>query len=247
MKIKKLASYFYYFYFGLVYLTSSLVLWLPIFLFVRGKNKYKVAKQIRIFWAKFLTTLIGIKIDVKYESSVIEKQNYIICANHKSYLDIILMYLIINKDFAFLGKSEILKWPVINIFFKRGVDIPVYRGSKTRSHECLELAEKEIKRGRSIVIFPEGGWDKTGKNMRSFKNGAFQLAIDTKCPILPITFKNNYDLFTDHKDISGTAKPGKAKVVVHNSIAVANLNREDLVNLKDQIFQIINKELNCEN
>ena len=59
--------------------------------------------------------------------------------------------------------------------------------------------------------------------------------------------KNNYDLFTDHKDISGTAKPGKAKVVVHNSIDVANLNREDLVNLKDQIFQIINKELNCEN
>jgi 1-acyl-sn-glycerol-3-phosphate acyltransferase len=49
------------------------------------------------------------------------------------------MYLIIDQDFAFLGKSEILKWPVINIFFKRGVDIPVYRDSKTRAHECLEF------------------------------------------------------------------------------------------------------------
>ena len=245
--MKKLASYFYYFYFGLVYLTSSLVLWLPIFLFVRGKKKYRVAKQIRTFWAKFLTTLIGIKIDVKYESSVIEKQNYIICANHKSYLDIILMYLIINKDFAFLGKSEILKWPVINIFFKRGIDITVYRGSKTRSHECLQLAEIEIKRGRSVVIFPEGGWDKTGKNMRSFKNGAFQLAIDTKCPILPITFKNNYDLFTDHKDFSGNSKPGLAKVIVHDSISTDNLTREDLVDFRDKTYEVIKTEIEYEN
>jgi putative hemolysin len=26
------------------------------------------------------------------------------------------------------------------------------------------LAEKEIKRGRSVVIFPEGGWDNSEKN-----------------------------------------------------------------------------------
>lgn len=245
--MKKTPSYLYYLYFGIVYLIFSIILFFPIYFFVNGTNKYVTAKKIKFFWSKWMSFLIGINIDVKYKSPLDKEQNYIICANHKSYLDIILMYLIINKDFAFLGKSEILKWPVINIFFKRGIDIPVYRGSKTRSHECLELAEIEIKRGRSVVIFPEGGWDKTGKNMRSFKNGAFQLAIDTKCPILPITFKNNYDLFTDHKDISGTAKPGKAKVVVHNPIVVANLNREDLVNLKNQTFQIINKELNCEN
>ena len=28
------------------------------------------------------------------------------------------MYLVIDHDFAFLGKSELLKWPVINIFLK---------------------------------------------------------------------------------------------------------------------------------
>ena len=82
--------------------------------------------------------------------------------------------------------------------------------------------------------------------MRKFKNGAFQLAIDTQCPILPVTFKNNYDLFTDHKDISGNARPGIAKVVVHNPIAIDNLNREDLVNLREQTFNIINKELYSE-
>jgi 1-acyl-sn-glycerol-3-phosphate acyltransferase len=157
------------------------------------------------------------------------------------------MYQIIDQDFAFLGKSEILKWPVINMFFKRGIDIPVYRDSKTRAAECLVLAKNEIKKGRSIIIFPEGGWENSETEMRRFKNGAFQLAIDTNCPILPVTFKNNYDLFKDHKDFSGNTKPGIAKVVVHDLIPVDNLNRKDLVNLREQTFKVINKELKSEN
>ena len=244
--MKKIASYLYYIYFGIIYLLFSDILYVPIYFFVNGKNKYAVAKRIKFFWSKWMSFLIGIKVDAKKESSIDLKKSYIICANHKSYLDIILMYLVLDQDFAFLGKSELLKWPVINLFFKRGVDIPVYRNSKTKASECLIIAEKEIKKGRSVVIFPEGGWDNAEKGMRKFKNGAFQLAIDTQCPILPVTFKNNYDLFTDHKDISGNARPGIAKVVVHNPIAIDNLSRQDLVNLREQTFNIINKVLYSE-
>ena len=231
----------------MIYIIFCVILILPIFLFVRGKRKNKTAKKIKIFWSKWMSLAIGIKTKVTFLSDIDSNDNYIICANHKSYLDIVLMYLVIDHDFAFLGKSELLKWPVINIFFKRGVDIPVYRDSKTRAAECLILAENEINKGRSVVIFPEGGWDNSEKVMRRFKNGAFQLAIDTSCPILPVTFKNNYDLFTDHKDFSGTAKPGTANITVHQPIIVDNLTRKDLVNLREQTFNIINKELNSEN
>ena len=75
----------------------------------------------------------------------------------------------------------------------------------------FNLGRKEIRKGRSVVFFPEGGWDDSEQEMRRFKNGAFKLAIDTQCSILPVTFKNNYDLFTDHKDISGNSKPGTSK------------------------------------
>ena len=245
--MKKVSSILFYIYFGVIYFLFCIVLILPIYFFVRGKRKNTVAKKIKNFWAKWMSLIIGIKTKITYLTKISSNDNFIICANHKSYLDIVLMYLVINQDFAFLGKSELLKWPVINIFFKRGVDIPVYRDSKTRAAECLILAEKEIKKGRSIVIFPEGGWDNSEKVMRRFKNGAFQLAIDTKCPILPVTFKNNYDLFTDHKDLSGNAKPGIANITVHQAIKTDNLTRKDLVNLREQTFNIINKELTCEN
>jgi 1-acyl-sn-glycerol-3-phosphate acyltransferase len=157
------------------------------------------------------------------------------------------MYLVIDHDFAFLGKSEILNYPVIRFFFKRGIDIPVYRDSKAKAAKCLELARREIKRGRSVVIFPEGGWDNSETQMRKFKHGAFQLSIDTGCEILPITFKNNYDLFSDISEISGNSKPGLANVIVHHPITSKGLARKDLVSLRDQTFNVINKELSCEN
>ena len=244
--MKKFLSISFFLYIGFVYVIFCITFWIPIFLFVRGENKYRKAKAIKFLWSKWMSSLAGVKLETVFLSKLDLKKNYIICANHKSYLDILLMYQIIDQDFAFLGKSELLKWPVINIFFKRGIDIPVYRDSKTRAAECLVLAEKEIKKGRSIVIFPEGGWENSETEMRRFKNGAFQLAIDTNCPILPLTFKNNYDLFKDHKDFSGNAKPGLAKVVVHDYISVDKLNRKDLVDLKEQTFQVINKELKSE-
>ena len=56
-----------------------------------------------------MSLAIGIKTKVTFLADLDCNDNYIICANHKSYLDIILMYLVIDQDFAFLGKSGTLK------------------------------------------------------------------------------------------------------------------------------------------
>ena len=230
-------------YFGLIYFLIGLLCAPYIYFFVRGERKFIRAKKVKTFWAKGMCKAIGIKIDIQFHDSFKENNNYVVCANHISYLDIILMYLILPHDFAFLGKSELLKWPIIRMFFKRGIDIPVYRNSISRAARCLEEAKVALVNGRSVIVFPEGGWDDRVKELRRFKNGAFQLAIDSKVSILPLTFKNNYDLFTDSTDFSGGAKPGLAKVVVHDSIETSSLTRKDLISLRDKTFSVIQKEL----
>ena len=184
--MKKLFSYSYFIYFGLVFILFSVILAPFVFLLVNGNSKYFWAKKIKTFWARWMSASIGIKTKTTFLENLNSNNNYIICANHKSYLDIVLMYLVIDHDFAFLGKAELLKWPVLRFFFKRGIDIPVYRGSRTKAAKCIALAHQEIKRGRSVVIFPEGGWDNSETQMRKFKNGAFQLAIDTGLSLIHI-------------------------------------------------------------
>ena len=210
---------------------------------IRGKNKYRNALILKQVWAKVICVLVLIKVQVENAGGFPKDAPYIVCANHASYLDILLMFLILPDDFAFLGKAEVLKWPIINVFFLKGVDIPVYRGSVKRAKECLDLADMALKEGRSIAIFPEGGMDINNHRLRRFKNGAFKLAIDNQAPIIPITFLNNWRLFSDHADLLGSGSPGIAKIKIHKAIGPGLEPYKDLVSLRDKTYSLIETAL----
>ena len=66
-----------------------------------GNTNTLQQKKIKYFWSKWMSFLIGIKVNIKEESILDLQKNFIVCANHKSYLDIILMYLVLDQDFFF--------------------------------------------------------------------------------------------------------------------------------------------------
>ena len=104
--MKKFISFSFFLYIGVIYIIFCITFWAPIFFLVRGKNKYKNAKKIKFLWSKWMSFLAGIKLETVFLFKLDLQRKYIICANHKSYLDILLMYQIIDQDFAFLGKSS---------------------------------------------------------------------------------------------------------------------------------------------
>jgi 1-acyl-sn-glycerol-3-phosphate acyltransferase len=230
--------FLYKLYFGLIYLLSGVVLYPYFFFALRGKNKYKRAVKVKKVWANTICFFTFMRIKVLNKELFPNKGPYVVCANHGSYLDIILMYKIIPHDFAFLGKSEVLKWPVISVFFKRGIDIPVFRGDRKKAAESLLEAHRALQSGRSIAIFPEGTIGENPPDLLRFKNGAFSMAIQNQVPIVPITFLNNYKLFSgDHTDFFGPGRPGIAKVLIHPAIIVNE--KTDLVSLRNQTYQLI--------
>ena len=184
-----------------------------------------------------------VKVNVLDKSNFPSEGPYIVCANHASYLDIIIMFLVIPHDFAFLGKAEVLRYPIINVFFKRGIDIPVYRNSPKRAKECLDLSEIAIQNGRCVAIFPEGGMEVNNDTLKRFKNGAFVLAENMNVPIVPITFLNNWKLFSDHEDLFGSARPGIAKVKIEAPLIPDKENGKDSIYLRNETYQIINNSL----
>lgn len=243
--IKVFISFFYRIYFGLIFFITGLFFLPLLMIFVRGESKYKTAFLLKKIWAKVICVLVLVRVKVIGRENFPTDSTYIVCPNHSSYLDIILMYQIIPNEFAFLGKAEVLRWPIINLFFKRGIDIPVYRYSIKRAKECIDLSEIALSKGRSVAIFPEGGMVRS-KKLRRFKNGAFSLSVHTNKPIIPITFKNNYDLFTDHSDFLGICRPGIANVTIHKPLDPNSFPEKDLISLRNHTYNVIKKELNYE-
>jgi len=232
-------SFVYKCYLGAVFIVTLLLFYIPICLFLTTTKQKKKAFRIFVFWSKLVCFMCFIRTSVHRESETPEGP-VVFVANHTSYLDIVLMYLLFPKHpFLFLGKAELLKVPLIKTFFKK-LHIPVYRKSGPLSHKAFEDADKALKEGWSVILFPEGGIrENQVPKLQAFKSGAFRLAQNNQLAIVPITFLNNFELFEDPSTKNSLAKPGTAKIIVHSTVSKKEVVELSVDTLKRNTFQTI--------
>ncbi len=75
--------------------------------------------------------------------------------------------------------------------------IPIERGDATSRDRCLALCQKWLEKGSSIFFFPEGTRSPDG-TMKSFKTGAFRLAIQSQMDILPMVIRGSRNALPKH-------------------------------------------------
>ena len=233
-------------YIAIVFTVTALFFY-PIIRPQLGSEKgQKRAFRVFVIWSWTVRILCFYRVR-KVQNNPLPKAPYIILANHASYLDIFLMYSVLPQNpFLFLGKGELLKYPIIKAYFKR-MNIPVFRGNRVKAAKSLIRASREVKNGWSIMIFPEGGIpDDQAPKMIMFKQGAFQLAKSLNIPIVPVTFTNNYQLFSDPTNIFGPARPGISRVYIHRSISVETIDKMDVNDLRQHCFEVINAPILAE-
>lgn len=229
-------------YFLLLFVVTLLFFFPAFFILLQKRKWYPIVFKIQKVWAATLLFLSGIIYSVKYRHPIETNKTYVICSNHFSYLDIVLLYRVIPFYFVFMAKKELRSVPLFGLFFK-DMNIAVDRSSAKASHLASLQADKELKMGNSVVIFPEGTIGTTVPKMRPFKNGAFKLAIDNKIAILPITFLNNHKLLTVDPFFPSSGRPGKAMVIVHKPIETKSFDADDMLLLKTKVEHVINQSL----
>lgn len=239
--IKGILGFIWKIYFFLIVLLTVLLLY-PFLLFYLLNEKYfNTGNKIVRFQAKLILFLVGIwaKVDGTIPN---DGRTYVVCSNHSSYLDILLLYALFPKYLIFLGKKELGDVPLFNIYFKK-MNILVDRKNSKAAHLSITKAVSEMNKGRSVVIFPEGTIPDTAPVMRTFKNGAFKVAFENKIPILPITFPKNYCLLEDKWNLEAKCGPGIAPVHFHNVIEPDTKAYSDLITLRETTKEIIQSKL----
>ncbi len=230
-------------YILIIFFITLLVFYIPIAILLLNPSWKKLAFYIHIAWSWSVRMLIFVHIK-RLDSNELPKEPFIVVANHASYLDIFLMYsLIPSHPFLFLGKAEILKYPLVKTLFKR-LNIPVYRQDSLKAAQSLIKAKQALKEDWSLIIFPEGtipdeGWP----TMLPFKDGAFKLAKSAHVPIVPICFINNWKLFSDPETLKGPARPGISYIKILPFISKEDVSRLSVTELSKQCYDSIDKEL----
>jgi 1-acyl-sn-glycerol-3-phosphate acyltransferase len=105
-------------------------------------------------------------------------------ANHQSLLDILILFRLF-VHFKWVSKIENFRLPFIGWNMRLNRYIELRRGDKVSIAQMLKASAGALAEGNSIMMFPEGTRSVDGR-LRSFKHGAFTLAQQTGCPILPI-------------------------------------------------------------
>jgi 1-acyl-sn-glycerol-3-phosphate acyltransferase len=167
------------------------------------------------------------------------KKSYMFIANHTSMTDIMLMLVSVKNPFVFVGKKELAKIPLFGFFYKRTC-ILVDRSSPKSRQAVFLRAQKRLKAGVSICIFPEGGVPEEHILLDEFKDGAFRLAINHQIPIVPITFADNKKRFS-YTFFSGG--PGKMRAKIHKFLSTKGLSINDTKILNDRARSIILEQL----
>jgi len=111
-------------------------------------------------------------------------ETYVMVANHLSLLDILVLFRLF-VHFKWVSKIENFSIPCVGWNMRLNGYIELIRGDKESVVKMLAACEEALAASNSIMMFPEGTRSPDGV-LRSFKPGAFELALRTECPILPI-------------------------------------------------------------
>lgn len=192
-----------------------------------------------IFWGRSMFLGMGIRIKYERRAKLDCSQPYVFASNHQILLDIPINAIAVPCPFGFVAKAELKRMPFVGQAIRYSPSVFLDRSSPRKSLESMRRAGDTIRKGHSVIIFPEGSRSYRCE-LLPFKKGTFLLALEAGVPIVPITIRNAYLIFNEKSKL---ARPGKIHVVVGAPISLEGVTRRDIPDLMARVFREIEAEL----
>lgn len=168
-----------------------------------------------IVWAKVFCILSLVKVSVRGRENIDKRTSYVFVANHQGAYDIFSVYGYLGHNFKWMMKKSLRKIMLVGYTCQKCGHIFVDRSSPTAIRRTIETAEKRLRDGMSLVVFPEGARTFTGK-MGPFKKGAYQLALEFHLPLVPVTIDGSFGIMPRTRYVP---RPGRIVLTIHKPIA----------------------------
>ncbi|MEO8380894.1 MAG: lysophospholipid acyltransferase family protein, partial [Acidobacteriota bacterium] len=223
-------------YFAVVAIVVTIPLSLLTMLIAMIRSTSPWIDRVIRLWARILVRAAGIDLHLENVEHIDPDKRYILVANHYSYLDIPCIFAAIPQPIRFMAKISLFKIPVFGWAISRAGFIPIDRKNRRTAVKSFDMAAARIRKGNTIVIFPEEGRTRT-REMRPFQRGAFLLALKSEKTIVPMALDSTFDIWPagDFWRI----RPGRVTLRIGTPIETAGLtvrDKERLLNeARDQV------------
>lgn len=150
-------------------------------------------------WAfRVILWISGVKLTVKGKENIPDEAALFV-GNHRSYFDILIMYVQCKRLTGFVAKDSIERFPSLRVWMRYLYCLFLNREDPRAGMKTILTAIEYIKAGVSICIFPEGTRnDGEELSILPFKEGSFKIATKTGCKIVPVAINNSAEIFENH-------------------------------------------------
>lgn len=183
----------------------------------------------RVFMKNFLRIIFGIS--YKNEKSFRESKQFIIVANHNSHMDTVsILSALPSVHLAkvhpvaagdYFGKNNVTKF--LTEFFINSLLIS--RNKEAGKQNPLEVMEKTLQDGYSILIFPEGSRGEA-EVMTDFKHGtSILLKKNPSIPFIPIFLKGMGKALPKGDPF---LLPTECQVIIGKPVFIENIDQKEI-------------------
>lgn len=191
----------------------------------------------------FIVCNAFVKIGFKFRAEGVENLpqtgGYILCSNHRSYLDPIFLGVKVKRQLAFMAKEELFRVKVLGPIIKKLGAFPIARGKGDTW--AVEFAIDTVKSGKALMLFPEGTRSKDGKLLK-LKSGVIVIASQSQGLIVPsaIVFEGKLRF---RREV--TVRYGKP--ISCDELGLNGVDRQSLKAAREKLMARISELLEVEN
>ena len=150
-----------------------------------------VLHRFTCFWGSLYTWVNPLwSLSITGQQVIDPRSVYVIVSNHQSLADIFVLFRL-RAHYKWVSKAENFRIPFIGWNMSLNGYIRIERGSMRGNLRLMRDAEGALREGNSILMFPEGTRSPDG-SMQAFKDGAFDLALRTSTPVLPVVIQGTF-------------------------------------------------------
>ena len=157
---------------------------------------------------KILFFLAGVRVRVVGKQHMDTPGAKIYASNHTSYFDVLALMMGLGVPYRFVAKSEVHKMPFIGTFLRKMDHLSFVRTDADSRRDAVDQMESVLRNCESVFVFPEGTFAPE-EGIRPFQLGAFNAAVATGVPVIPVSLSGTRQFLRD-----GTFLPRPTSITI---------------------------------
>ena len=134
----------------------------------------------------------NVNLEVTGREHIPTEGGFVFYGNHQGMFDVLAIVATCDMPLGAVFKKELADIPFIKQIVSCTRSFAMDREDVRQSLTVIQAVTRELQKGRSYLIFPEGTRSKNGNQMGEFHGGSFRCAVKAKAPIVPIALVDCY-------------------------------------------------------